>query len=102
MPRSEKPRIAMIELIVIQRPYLSVPRYFKVSGTETRTVRMLTAFENPNDSVVRSARLYRSFDLPSAVDVSNGLNRAIAHIRLATFTGAVENGEDIKDSIRKT
>src|SRR5450631_540117 len=56
IPRSENPRIAITELIVIQSPYLSVPRYLKVSGTVMRAVAMPINLEMTDAAVVRKAR----------------------------------------------
>jgi hypothetical protein len=72
MPRSENARKAIIALIVIQSPYLSAPRYRRVSGTETRPVEMLITRDRPDAREVREARRNRSFERPPSVAVSNG------------------------------
>jgi hypothetical protein len=96
IPRSENPKTAITEEIVIHSPYRSVPRYFNVKGTLIRPAKILTSLENPEAALVRNARRYRSFERPSGVLRSNARKRATDNICFAALSDASWSEEFIR------
>jgi hypothetical protein len=99
MPKSENPRIAITELMLIHSPYRSVPRYLSASGTLIKVVVILTPLERPDAAVVRKTRRYRSFERPSDVLGSKERNRATDKTCFAVFRGASRVEKVIRSGI---